>query len=183
MHHVHPPLRFDPRFDAAFQRARQDENAGRAFLHERWLGLTRLHLISLKADVEALRQDLIARRKPASPAPLTGAAPPSRKYSPDQPRRPGGQSGGGQWTSGGGGSSSASASPRVADIAWGSLVADFQTDFGRRCVYQFSFGHIVVQGPNIASCQTRVPSSAVTHGYFLNDNGKKQCHTMISVHP
>lgn len=102
MHHVHPSLRFDPRFDAAFQRARRDENAGRAFLHERWLGLTRLHLISLKADVEALRQDLIARRKPANPAPLTGASSPSRKYSPDQPRRPGGQSGGGQWTSGGG---------------------------------------------------------------------------------
>jgi hypothetical protein len=183
MHHHNPSLRFDPRFDAAIQTARQDQDTWRAFLHERWLGLARLHLISLKADLDALRQDLIARRKPAYPAPLMGAAPPSRKYSPDQPRLPGGQSGGGQWTSGAGGSSSASDSPRVADIAWGSLVADFQTDFGRRCVYQFSFGSIVVPGPNIASCQSRVPSSAVTHGYFLNDNGKKQCHIMISVHP
>lgn len=102
MHHHNPSLRFDPRFDAAIQTARQDQDACRALLHERWLGLARLHLISLKADLDALRQDLIARRKPAYPAPLMGAAPPSRKYSPDQPRLPGGQSGGGQWTSGGG---------------------------------------------------------------------------------
>ncbi len=168
--HQPPPL--DPRFEAGFQLARRAEEAHRQFLHDQWQGLVRLELLSLKADLAALQRDL-ARRRDAAP-------PPARKYSPDQPRLPAGQSGGGQWTGGGvaltsdfgsligpeGGGEALS----FASYTWGRLIAEFETGFGRRCVYQFDFGAIVMPGPIIGRCWDRMLPSGASHGYFLNDN-------------
>lgn len=157
-----PP--FDLRVEPAFQVAQRERLAAEELSRGRILADLHLRLFALKAEYAALR----------------------RKYSPSQPRIPAGNSDGGQWTSGGGGGGGlllgsahggegnfASGLSLFADFAWGSLITEFETGFGRRCVYQFSFGAIAVQGPNIARCQPRVPSSAVTHGYFLNDNWRK----------
>jgi hypothetical protein len=48
--------------------------------------------------------------------PLGSFRPPTRKYSPDQPRLPAGQSGGGQWTNGGSNTADPSTEPEGATI-------------------------------------------------------------------
>jgi hypothetical protein len=98
-----------------------------------------------------------------------------RKYAETQPRVPSGNPDGGQWT--GGGQDSDADEPRsiLASIGFsmGKLVAEIPLlGGGRNCVYQFDFASIVVPGPTNLSCQKIVPSSAVTHGRFLNDNWK-----------
>ncbi len=96
-----------------------------------------------------------------------------RKYSPTQPRVPSGNPDGGQWTSGGG--SEEDVQLVSNDYSHGTLIAEIPLLTGRRnCVYQFDFAAVAVPGPNYAKCPQTVPSSAVTHGRFLNDNWRKQ---------
>jgi len=90
---------------------------------------------------------------------------PRLKYNPEQPRVPAGNVGGGQWTSGGG-----------ADIAandyGGNLAAEFMIGDGRRCVYSFDFGLVVVPGPVKFPCPRWTTSAGTSHGRLLNDNRK-----------
>lgn len=96
-----------------------------------------------------------------------------RKYSPSQPRVPSGNPDGGQWTSGGGSDDDIQLVSN--DYSYGTLIAEIPLlTGGRNCVYQFDFAAVVVPGPNNGRCQPWVPSSAVTHGRFLNDNWRKQ---------
>lgn len=106
----YPQRHLDPRFDAGFLLARQDDLASQAFAHERWRGAILLQLVSLKSDLDHYRQDL-RRQRGALPMPCRARFPDSLKYNPDQPRRPAGESGGGQWTSGGSGAGSAVPNP------------------------------------------------------------------------
>jgi hypothetical protein len=95
-------------------------------------------------------------------------------YSPDQPHVPAGSPDGGQWTGDETTVRLATSHPRhVAALGgynMGRLVTQFMTSDGRRCVYQFDFGTIVVPGPNNLSCSPITPSAAVEHGHRLNDN-------------
>ena len=75
--------------------------------------LLRRRLVSLKAQTRLLRQKF------------------ARKYNPDQPRVPAGNTGGGQWTSGGGGGD---ATPTGAD---------FLGDLGNAFSTALSFGNVV----------------------------------------
>ena len=81
----------------------------------RWreIVLLRRRLVSLKAQTRLLRHEL------------------ARKYNPDQPRVPAGNTGGGQWTSGGGGGG-----PALAG-------ADFLGDLGNAFSTALSFGDVV----------------------------------------
>jgi hypothetical protein len=90
------------------------------------------------------------------------------RYDPDQPRVPAGSPDGGQWTSG---EASGEQSLQIAQAySFGSLIAEIPVPGGRRCVYQFSFGAVVVGGGVYVRCLPRIPSAGVVHGYFLNDN-------------
>ena len=93
------------------------------------------------------------------------------KYSENQPRWPAGDPRGGQWRpKEGGGEVSEGVDQVASGYSFGQLLTQFETSLGRRCVYRFDFGTIVVPGSAHFLCAGRVPSSAVTHGYFLNDN-------------
>jgi hypothetical protein len=93
------------------------------------------------------------------------------KYSENQPRWPAGDPRGGQWMpKEGGGEASEDIEQVASGYSFGQLITQFETSLGRRCVYRFEFGTIVVPGSAHFLCAGRVPSSAVTHGYFLNDN-------------
>lgn len=77
--------------------------------------LLRRRLVSLKAQTRLLRQKF------------------ARKYNPDQPRVPAGNTGGGQWTSGGGGGGG-DATPTGAH---------FLGDLGNAFSTALSFGNVV----------------------------------------
>lgn len=81
----------------------------------RWreIVLLRRRLVSLRAQTRLLRHEL------------------ARKYNPDQPRVPAGNTGGGQWTSGGGGGS-----PALAGT-------DFLGDLGNAFSTALNFGDVV----------------------------------------
>lgn len=81
----------------------------------RWreIVLLRRRLVSLKAQTRLLRHEL------------------ARKYNPDQPRVPAGNTGGGQWTSGGGGGG-----PALAGT-------DFLSDLGAALSSALNFGDVV----------------------------------------
>jgi hypothetical protein len=56
----------------------------------------------------------------------------------------------------------------------GDLIAEIPLfGGGRNCVYRFDFGTVTVPGPNYASCQKWIFSSAAVHGRFLNDNRRR----------
>lgn len=99
-----------------------------------------------------------------------------RKYSPDQPRIPGGQPGGGQWTEDSSASRSDAPALLISEYERGTLVAElpYAIDagapaIGRKCVYRFSFGDIIVEGSKYFACSPKAFSSEVTHGQLLND--------------
>ncbi|SEL99783.1 hypothetical protein SAMN04515666_106398 [Bosea lupini] len=81
----------------------------------RWreIVLLRRGLVSLKAQTRLLRHEL------------------ARKYNPDQPRVPAGNTGGGQWTSGGGGGG-----PALAGT-------EFLSDLGAALSSALNFGDVV----------------------------------------
>jgi hypothetical protein len=146
---------FDPRFEPAYEIALRESLALEAHRRDQILGLIQLRLVELKSDYDALR----------------------RKYSPNQPRVPAGNSDGGQWTSGGGGGGllfgdglGNEGGFSFATYTWGKLVTEFETGFGKRCVYRFDFGTLVMPGPIIGGCWDRMLPSGASHGYFLNDN-------------
>lgn len=96
-----------------------------------------------------------------------------RKYSPDQPRWSIGDPRGGQWKpkEGGNGNPDDETETLLAsNYSFGQLIAEFETGRGRRCVYRFDFGTFVVPGPDNFLCPRKVPSSAASHGRYLNDN-------------
>lgn len=125
-------------------------------------------LAAIKAELAVMQRDYAARRNKAA------ASAAARKYNPNQPRVPGGNANGGQWTSGGGegGGIDMLLAQLSSGYSFGTLIADFETGYGRNCVYRFDFGTIVAPGATNFPCARRVLSSAVTHGYFLNDNGE-----------
>ena len=90
-----------------------------------------------------------------------------RRYSPDQPRGPAGQSGGGRWA----GRDASIDRVRVAEIESGSLIAELPyRGGGRYCVYRFSYGDVFLSGPNIARCSAKMFWFGAVHGTILNDN-------------
>jgi hypothetical protein len=130
--------------------------------------LTRLKAIS---DLAATRVRLAAQR-------VRDRIRFEMRYNPDyeaELRIPLGETGGGRWADGGGGGGNRVTRPTrliatAGDYSVGRLVIQFMTSDGRRCVYRFDFGTIVVPGANNFSCSEKVPSAAVVHGYRLNDN-------------
>jgi len=92
----------------------------------------------------------------------------NKLFNPDQPRDDHGR-----WMGGGdpGSSTSNSRGQQVASgYEWGSLVAEFMTGVGRRCIYRFDYGLVAIPGPTYGRCWDSVLSSAATHGTLLNDN-------------
>ena len=101
-----------------------------------------------------------------------------RQFNPNQPRVGAGVPEGGQFVGAGGVSSrvryGSGSKPSdnivLAGYSFGILIAEIPVPGGRRCVYEFDFGNVVVPGAVHLECSPKVPSSAVTHGYMLNDN-------------
>jgi len=122
-----------------------------------------------------------------------------RKYRPDQPRVPAGVREGGRWMADGSGSGAGTPSdgstsgntsgrndPRVlsdanpenqaipgaqyAQYTFGVLVTEIPLTNGRNCVYNLENRLVIVPGPVNFRCSQKVPSSALSHGKFLNDN-------------
>ncbi|WP_406853904.1 hypothetical protein ABEG18_15205 [Alsobacter sp. KACC 23698] len=93
------------------------------------------------------------------------------KYSPAQPRTPAGQQGAGQWTDAPNG---VELDPLdlILQISYdfGSLIAEVPYSGGRLCVYRFSFGDVIAEGPARFACPTWTTPAAVSHGILLNDN-------------
>src|SRR5690349_12484618 len=90
---------------------------------------------------------------------------PVRRPWENQPRVPAGSGDGSQWTDGGRGDGKPSDRPILlaSDYDIGKLVAEIPVPGGRRCVYRFDFGSVVVHGWVNAPCTPKVPSSGVVH--------------------
>jgi hypothetical protein len=121
------------------------------------------------------------RRKVEADAARWRARQLERRFNPNQPRVGAGVPEGGQFVGANGLSSGMrddgpAAKPSgnivLAGYSFGILIAEIPVPGGRRCVYKFDFGSVVVPGAVHLGCSTEVPSSAVTHGYMLNDNYK-----------
>ncbi|MET0605770.1 MAG: hypothetical protein ABWZ80_04895, partial [Beijerinckiaceae bacterium] len=57
------------------------------------------------------------------------------------------------------------------DLEQGALIAELPyIGGGRYCVYRFSYGDVIVPGPNIARCLLAMPWFGAVHGRILNDN-------------
>lgn len=97
----------------------------------------------------------------------------SSKFNPAQPRWPAGSPDGGRWSPGSQGSRETVDDPAMLSTVaydFGRLLEEVPYPGGRHCVYRFSYGDVLVEGPRLRSCPQTVLSSAVIHGRLLNDN-------------
>lgn len=108
-----------------------------------------------------------------------------KRFNTDQPRAPAGNSDGGRWIGNGPNPATRPRSSEtdtrhptavgqeqrvVQDYSFGELIVEIPKKIGRDCIYKFSFGSVIVDGPTNLCCPQRVPSAAVRHGTLLNDN-------------
>jgi hypothetical protein len=102
-----------------------------------------------------------------------------KAYNPEEPRISAGNPGGGRWTriGGIGRAPSLERAPsrqqsELAEGDIGTLISElrYPGGNGRKCVYKFSFGSVIVEGPRYAACKGDVFWFEVTHGQILNDN-------------